>query len=531
MTTIRSWIRGQGLQLSAEAADARTRGIVALAVAFSQAGLFFGGAVATFYLPNRSRLEWLLLVVLGGLSSLLCVAAIREQSRNSPARQAVFGLLVILVAIIGYLQRVYFAYHGPLLDDPHLSAFRPVIPFYLLIAIGAFALTRTAWAMKVIWTVHLISSLLALSGLVQHEHITLDRDGVVVLLVWIFLVAPLFILQLYAIPLYEDAFKRTKDELQVARETALLTRQLRESENRFRMVVHGLQVGIWDYQRSDGQEQHWWSDRFMEVLGYAPGELLPSSEAFTNLVHPEDREAVRRTAQEPNDKAVSNLNARLLTKTQGYRWFNLRTHWQRDAQGRSERAAGAISDIHDRLQAEADLKAAQKDLMHLAFHDALTGIGNRRAFDDRLENELARSRRNKAPLSLLLLDLDYFKRFNDRYGHPAGDDCLRLVAACIQKQIRRPADFVGRIGGEEFGAILPETSLSGAQGIAQSILLAIRELKIPHEESPLGMVSMSIGIGCTSAQVDTAPVLFASADRALYRAKDAGRNAVCSDEA
>jgi diguanylate cyclase (GGDEF)-like protein/PAS domain S-box-containing protein len=286
-------------------------------------------------------------------------------------------------------------------------------------------------------------------------------------------------------------------------------------------------VGIWEFRRKGDEDLHWWSERFYELVGYGSGELAASTGNFIELIHPEDRAKVQQTAlAAAGGNTTTNVNARLLTKNHGYRWFNLRTHWQHDVGGRIECAAGAIADIHDRLEAETALKTAQAELTHLAFTDPMTGVGNRRAFDDRLEHELARCIRNKTPLSLLLIDLDYFKLFNDRYGHPAGDDCLRRVAACIQNCIRRPADFAARIGGEEFAVILPETASSGATTIAEIILAAVRDLKILHEDSPVGAVSPSIGVAVTANGSVEPAILFANADKALYEAKHAGRNRI-----
>jgi diguanylate cyclase (GGDEF)-like protein len=158
--------------------------------------------------------------------------------------------------------------------------------------------------------------------------------------------------------------------------------------------------------------------------------------------------------------------------------------------------------------------------------DGLTQIANRRAFDQRLEIEWQRLAREHLPLSLLLCDVDFFKRYNDRYGHPTGDDCLRAVAKAIESCTRRPADLVARYGGEEFAVILPNTLKEGATFIAEEICFAIANLHIPHEASFVkDCVSVSIGISTTMPEKNVHPRnLIESADKGLYLAKNQGRD-------
>lgn len=158
--------------------------------------------------------------------------------------------------------------------------------------------------------------------------------------------------------------------------------------------------------------------------------------------------------------------------------------------------------------------------------DGLTQIANRRAFDLRLEQEWQRLTREHLPLSLLLCDVDFFKRYNDRYGHPAGDECLRKVAKTIESCIRRPADLAARYGGEEFAVILPNTLKEGATFIAEEICHAIAELCIPHEASFVkDRVSVSIGITTALPERNVHPrTIIESADKGLYLAKNQGRD-------
>ena len=172
-----------------------------------------------------------------------------------------------------------------------------------------------------------------------------------------------------------------------------------------------------------------------------------------------------------------------------------------------------------------------KLLSHYANVDALTELGNRRAFDEQLELELKRGEREGVPVSLLTLDIDFFKAYNDNYGHPQGDKCLRDVAATIKKECRRPSDFAFRVGGEEFSIILYNTPASGALLFAEKLKASFIATAIPHEYSSVSkLVTMSIGISDTlSASYDILE-LIAEADEMLYKAKKGGRNEVVSHD-
>jgi diguanylate cyclase (GGDEF)-like protein len=161
----------------------------------------------------------------------------------------------------------------------------------------------------------------------------------------------------------------------------------------------------------------------------------------------------------------------------------------------------------------------------LSATDGLTGIANRRAFDDKLAQEWRRSVRNGTPLALLMLDVDYFKNFNDRYGHQAGDECLSQVAQVLQNACRRPVDMPARYGGEDFALILPETELAGAAGVAEMIRQELARRALRHEDSPYGVVTVSIGVLSRTATRDSdAAAMLADVDALLYSAKREGRN-------
>ena len=174
------------------------------------------------------------------------------------------------------------------------------------------------------------------------------------------------------------------------------------------------------------------------------------------------------------------------------------------------------------------LDEANKELTRLSSVDGLTGISNRRQFDESLAREWARSLRSAAPLSLLMCDVDYFKQYNDLYGHQAGDECLIAVARVLQSRVKRPADVAARYGGEEFAIVLPDTDKDGAISVAETVREGIAELKMRHEGAKIGMLSISIGVASVIAtrEGSAAEMLLAAADAALYAAKQKGRNRV-----
>jgi len=188
-----------------------------------------------------------------------------------------------------------------------------------------------------------------------------------------------------------------------------------------------------------------------------------------------------------------------------------------------------FKDITERKRYQEALEKANRDLEQLAAVDGLTQLANRRIFDERLEEEWLRMKREKQPFSLILCDIDFFKRYNDHYGHQLGDKCLKAVAACIKNCVHRPADIAARYGGEEFGILLPNTPFEGAYHLAEVIRLAVWEMKREHIRSKVSdSVTISLGVATVipSAKDDSAVKLLKSADKALYASKESGRNRV-----
>ncbi len=178
------------------------------------------------------------------------------------------------------------------------------------------------------------------------------------------------------------------------------------------------------------------------------------------------------------------------------------------------------------------LDEANRELIRLSAVDGLTGIANRRQFDEFLTREWARGTRHEAEISLLMCDVDFFKQYNDLYGHQMGDECLRTVAQTLASRVKRPTDLVARYGGEEFAVILPDTDLEGALQLAEAMRGdKTKRLAIAHGGGKDGIVTMSLGIACRIPSRDGlgSVALVKAADDALYEAKGRGRNCVASE--
>jgi len=178
------------------------------------------------------------------------------------------------------------------------------------------------------------------------------------------------------------------------------------------------------------------------------------------------------------------------------------------------------------LDISNELTAANQRLETLSHQDGLTGIANRRAFDFLIERQFREAKRRTEPLSVVLCDVDHFKAYNDHYGHPAGDDCLKQVAAALARTCKRGIDVAARYGGEEFALLLPDTPAAGAMQVAENARREIAALAIAHAKSPTAdLVPFSAGVASLNAERDATPRdLVSRADEALYRAKQLGRN-------
>ncbi|NRB41515.1 MAG: diguanylate cyclase [Pseudomonadales bacterium] len=184
-----------------------------------------------------------------------------------------------------------------------------------------------------------------------------------------------------------------------------------------------------------------------------------------------------------------------------------------------------------RVRNHLELKRKTDLLDQLAHRDGLTHIANRRHFDHMLEQEWSRCARSRHPLSLIMIDIDHFKAYNDFYGHGRGDDCLKKVSAALAASVNRPGDLLARYGGEEFVVLLPDVNIAAAAAIAENLRKSVVNLNVPHKQSPTS-ACVTISLGCASAlpgDHSCAETLLKQADQNLYRAKQQGRNRLYSN--
>jgi diguanylate cyclase (GGDEF)-like protein/PAS domain S-box-containing protein len=293
----------------------------------------------------------------------------------------------------------------------------------------------------------------------------------------------------------------------------------RESADQFRMIADNVSDIIARLDL-DGVRSYV-SPSVKEVLGFTPEEMLAVAR-WVDFVHPDDRPvAAAALAALRGGTEHMTVVYRACKKDGAEVWLEARIRLLRDTATAAPREMIAVTrDVTARYTSEQELK-------RLAGTDGLTALGNRRTFDETLDKEWRRAMRAEERIALLMLDADYFKPYNDRYGHQAGDDVLRTIAGDITARIRRAGDTATRYGGEEFAVLLPGTDMSGAAMIAEQIRRDIQQRAIPHEDSPLGIVSISVGVACLLVTMgDDSALLVQQADMALYEAKRTGRNRV-----
>ena len=217
---------------------------------------------------------------------------------------------------------------------------------------------------------------------------------------------------------------------------------------------------------------------------------------------------------------------RALTINGEYIWIRDVVHVVRKPDGEVDSLVGFMFDISERKKQEQELETLKKQLEEYSYQDGLTGIANRRFFEDSYQREWLNAQREQQPLTLMLLDIDYFKQYNDYNGHILGDACLKQIAQLLKKSVSRPRDLVARFGGEEFVLILPDTSQASAIEVVERILQSIRTADICHSSSPLDQrLSVSLGVKTIiPTQKNDKMVFLKEVDQNLYLAKEQGRN-------
>jgi len=275
------------------------------------------------------------------------------------------------------------------------------------------------------------------------------------------------------------------------------------------------------------------------MLGWRPEEMVGSNALLGNapraFVHPEDQQVFvdALTALKIHSDGENSVSFRHLRRDGSWLWVDGRARLSMSAEGAGP--AGivfALRDATERKAVEIKLNDALEQMERMAATDGLTGLSNRRHFDEVADKEWRRCARENQPLSVVLLDADHFKLFNDRYGHLAGDACLKAIAAQLAAATRRPGDLAARYGGEEFLLLMPYTDRDGAVSVAERIRALVLDLAIAHEGGPApGVVTVSIGAATAwprdpESSLSTVSALLAAADAALYKAKRGGRNRV-----
>ena len=300
---------------------------------------------------------------------------------------------------------------------------------------------------------------------------------------------------------------------------------LQDSESRFRLLAEASHDII---VLSDlFGKRRYVSPAVATVLGWRPEDLLDHD--YRQIVHPEDVPAVAAMMEECRaGKWPGALPYRCRNKGGEYVWMEASIRLCRnDATGEPIGLVHVVRDIASRKAAEEQLNQAFSRVKTLAMADSLTGVANRRQFDNILDLEMRRAKREGGTLSLLMIDVDHFKSYNDLYGHIEGDECLRQVSAAAQAVLHRVTDLFARYGGEEFAVVLPNADSKGAQLVAEQIRSAVELCRLPHAGSPHGFVTVSIGCATqtmTSESLGTS--LLQAADKALYQAKAAERNCI-----
>ncbi|WP_426702929.1 GGDEF domain-containing protein [Rhodanobacter sp. Col0626] len=266
------------------------------------------------------------------------------------------------------------------------------------------------------------------------------------------------------------------------------------------------------------------------LLGWAPSSWVTVQD-WVDRMHPDERDRVVAFCVSQSQAGVDHeADYRALTSDGGYVWIRDVVHVVRNEDGAVDSLIGFMFDISERKKTEQQLVLLQKELEELSFKDGLTGIANRRRFDALIEIEWENARRNRQPLSLVMLDIDYFKQYNDRYGHLEGDNCLKRVAQVLGLAAARARDVVARFGGEEFVLVLPETDEAAAAKMAERCRDLVAGERIPHEGSPAGLsLTVSLGVMTTiPAHGQELQAFIEAVDRQMYQAKQQGRNRIAT---
>jgi diguanylate cyclase (GGDEF)-like protein/PAS domain S-box-containing protein len=326
------------------------------------------------------------------------------------------------------------------------------------------------------------------------------------------------ILEIRTVPFADGGVVRTFTDI-TAR--SLAEHELRERERLLRLLADNTTDVI--TRLGPDLRHEYVSPASSDLLGYEPAERV--GRHAVEIVHPADRSQWAEALANSQGEAQTQASYRALRKDGSYVWVEE----NRRRLPASDGFVVSIRDISKRKEAEKLLEEANGRLEVLAREDALTGLANRRQFDELIEIEFGRAMRDGVPLSLIMIDVDRFKQFNDKYGHTAGDECLSSIALALKGVLQRPADIAARYGGEELAVLLPNTPQAGALAIAERMRRAVRALGIAHDANPDRLVTISLGVGCLLRRLSARRPrdLIEAADAALYAAKERGRDITC----
>ena len=297
----------------------------------------------------------------------------------------------------------------------------------------------------------------------------------------------------------------------------------------YKTLLESTKAIPWKFDWASGQFTYI-GPQIENLLGWPPSSWK-SAEDWLSRVHPDHRAlAINFGIAQAKAGVDHEVDYRLLDKYGNYVWIRGVVHVVRSPTGEIESLIGFMIDISERKKNEEELARLSKNLETLSFKDDLTGVANRRQFNIVFHKEWARGRRSLSPLSLVMLDIDFFKQYNDHYGHVQGDDCLRRVGLALSSAPVRSSDLIARYGGEEFALLLPDTSLESARQVAEKCRSLIVRQQIPHEKSSISnVVTVSLGVATTIPSSDNSPLGFIDqVDKLLYQAKQNGRNRVVS---
>jgi diguanylate cyclase (GGDEF)-like protein/PAS domain S-box-containing protein len=443
-----------------------------------------------------SLMEWILSDGLGiAVTTPTILAILRSNMHKSylQSRRWIYILLVVLVTLV-----IFGQHRAPIL----FLIFPLLVLVVIQIDLGWAALCTMAVALIGGWFTTHGNGPLALSTAIGP-----DWKAVIFQL---YLVSA--IITLYAISVVFANLRKIQNEL---RQIAALHKLVADN-SRDAIILGDL----------DGRRTYV-SPGIKALTGWEPEDLV--GRLFRELVHPADVaevEMAMRALRAGSEGGILEYRAR---KRNGeYLWVEGSLRVYRDpTTGRPIGYLNLVRDITERKRSEEYLQSAYRAMENLVVVDALTGVANRRRFDDIITSEWRRALRDSTKLSLLLIDADHFKRYNDTYGHVRGDGCLKQIAESALDVVLRPGDLVARYGGEEFAVVLPGTDEAGARAVAEDICQAVCNRKLPHEGNAPGIVTVSIGCATMVPQRGkTAQELIEAADRALYLAKARGRNRV-----